>query len=238
MCMCCYTDAVYATCNIHHNSQVERSASPGNIMAYIQAAQRGVWFLDRETSDPVYEMFKSWMRDYSTKCESQRGYQSWEDLSSCSKWLHWEEVIEIVKIQKEAYESTPPGIHQERESLQYTLLFLPSPPGRPQEYRTLSFKMRITAPTPHDPLSNVLFITNDVCRAALHIGRYKTSNSKVISHLYILTKHRPLLLQLTAAWEGEHNYIFVVRHTHTHTHTPQALSPHTHTPQALSPPIR
>ena len=130
------------TCNIHNNSQVERSASPGNIMAYIQAAQRGLRFLGRETSDPVYEVFKSWMRDYSTKRESQRGAESWEDLSSRSKWLHWEEVIETVRLQKEAYESAPPGIHQARESLQYTVLLFYSclPPGRAHEYRTLTFK--------------------------------------------------------------------------------------------------
>lgn len=58
-------------------------------MAYIQAAQRGLRFLGRETSDPVYEVFKSWMRDYSTKRESQRGAESWEDLSSRSKWQEY-----------------------------------------------------------------------------------------------------------------------------------------------------
>lgn len=76
--------------------------------------------------------------------------------------------------------------------------------------------MRITAPTPDDPLSNVLFVTNDGRRAALHIGRYKTSKSKghqkivldefdyFTHHLYIfLTKHRPMLLQPTAAFRTQ-----------------------------------
>ena len=115
-------------------------------MAYIQAAQRGLCFVSSDSdgvdSSGVYDLYKCWLRDYDSKRQSQRGANSWEELSQKKRWLHWEEVIETVKMQKEAYELAPPGICQARESIKYMVLLFYSclPPGRAQEYRTLRFQ--------------------------------------------------------------------------------------------------
>ena len=227
-------------CNTDHNSQAERNASAGNIMAYIQAAQRGLRFLsysDGVDISDVYDTLKCWLRDYDCKRQSQRGADSWEELSQKKRWLHWEEVIETVKKQKEAYELAPPGIRQARESVKYMVLLFYSclPPGRAQEYRTLRFQrcdsseLRLVPPTPDDKTNNILFLSEDGRQAAIYIGSHKTSKSKgcqkisldefdyFIHHIHrYITKHRPLLIHQSKS--PSHTYVFVVRHTHLHTH--------------------
>ena len=230
--------------NIDHHSQVDRTAAAGNIMAYIQSAQRALRFVGVSQSDETYRVYKEWMRHLDSHRQSARNGDSWEELSLRKKWLHWEEIIETVKMQKDAYELAPPGIRQAKESVKYTILLFYSclPPGRAQEYRTLQFQwcepgeIRTTAPTPADAASNVLYIARDGRRGALYIGLYKTSKNKgpqkimldafdyFVHHLYVyLTKHLPLLLAQQTARDSPGTYVFVVRHQQlTHTHTAQS----------------
>ena len=57
-------------CNIDHNLQVDRKASAGNIMAYIQVAQRelqfGFFWSNVGDSLGVYEVYKRWLQDYDS----------------------------------------------------------------------------------------------------------------------------------------------------------------------------
>ena len=109
-------------------------------MAYIQAAQRGLHLIPMWGIRRVYEVYKRWRRDYDSQQQSQRGTDLWEELSKKKHWLHWEEVIETVKKQKEAYELAPPSIRQARENIQYMILLLlpPTWTGTGVSYTALS----------------------------------------------------------------------------------------------------
>ena len=143
-------------------------------MAYIQAAQRAVRYTAPAQQAEVQQTYRKWLRNYDGEKQKDEAERTWEKLSQQKKWLHWEEVIEVVKSQRDEYESASTGLTQAKESVRYALLLFYSclPPGRAQEYRTLKFErcrqddLRPTAPTPENKKSNVLFITDEGDRAS------------------------------------------------------------------------
>ena len=196
-------------------------------MTYIQAAQRAV----RHTAPAQAEVlhrYRKWIRDYEGEKQKDESERTWENLSQNKKWLHWEEVIEVVKRQRDEYE----GLTQAKESVRYTLLLFYSclPPGRAHEYRTLKYRrcrqddLRPTAPIPENKKLNIVFITDEVDRAAMYLGSFKTSKTRgaqnisldelnyFLRHIHrYLTKHRPRLLALQSASNPpQHDYLFVV----------------------------
>ena len=200
-------------------------------MTYIQAALRAVRHAAPAQAE-VLRTYREWIRDHDQEKRKDDGERTWETLSKRKKWLHWEEVMEAVKSQRDAYEAASRGLPRAKESVRYALMLFYSclPPGRAQEYRTLKFRrcrrdeMRPTAPTPENRKSNVLFITDEGDRASLYLGQFKTSKTRgaqkisldeldyFLRHIHrYLTKHRPRLLALQSASNPpQHDYLFVV----------------------------
>ena len=201
-------------------------------MAYIQVAQRAVRHTAPAQQSEVQQTYRKWIRNYDGEKQKDEAERTWENLSQQKKWLHWEEVIEVVKSQRDEYESASTGLTQAKESVRYALLLFYSclPPSRAQEYRTLKFErcrqddLRPTASTPENKKSNVLFITDEGDRAALYLESFKTSKTRgaqkislddlgyFLRHVHrYLTKHRPRLLALQSASNPpQHDYLFVV----------------------------
>jgi hypothetical protein len=90
---------------------------------------------------------------------SEEILDTWQHLSQASKWLHWKEVLAVVKQQREVYEAAATSLCRAREGLRYAVLLLYTclPPGRSLEYRMLQFRLCSrrelypTVPTPPDP---------------------------------------------------------------------------------------
>ena len=233
-----------------HRLQKERKSTPGNSITYLTAALRAVAY-NGSAPAGVAETYRKWSAHLSHKRDVDRkARQSWEELSSQSKWLHWKEVVEVVKEQRDEYERACSALARAREGLRYAVLLLYTclPPGRSLEYRTLTFQrcecreLIPCVPTPADPTLNVLYTADDRRQGGLYLGAFKTVGSagaQKISlgdaHGYFLAhidryidRLRPRLLRLQPEEERKHAYLFVVRHrasvsAHTHTHT------HTHT---------
>ena len=58
-------------------------------------------------------------------CEKERktnAAQSWQEMSDKKKWLHREEILEVVKKQRLAFESAEPGLPVAQESVRYLAL--------------------------------------------------------------------------------------------------------------------
>ena len=67
--------------------------------------------------------------------EAQASPKSWQQLSWEKKWLHWEEILQVVKEQQEEYESQVRPLNRAVESQKYAVLLLYTalPPGRAKE---------------------------------------------------------------------------------------------------------
>jgi hypothetical protein len=158
---------------------------------------------------------------YKKEAEATRDH-TWQDLAAKSKWLHWEEVIEVVKAQREAYETATSPQERARESQRYAqlLLYTTIPPGRAEEYRTLELNMGGNqTQMPHRHQRNILHVSQDGHKAVLEIGKYKNSRyhgrqrldisdvDYLVPHLLRYIKEdRPLLLQK----RKDHLYLFMV----------------------------
>ena len=146
--------------------------------------------------------------------------KSWQELSWENKWLHWEEVLKVVKAQRDVYEEQLRPMDRASESEKYTVLLLYTavPPGRAKEYRTLKLQRHSGPfkPTSQGP-ANILHYGPNV--VLLQLGEYKnsqylgTQNIDISTIEYIqphledfLERDRPLLLR----GEPDHSYLFVV----------------------------
>jgi hypothetical protein len=61
--------------------QNERKSGPGNLIAYLTAVIRAVKYIQCPGSEEILD--------------------TWQHLSQASKWLHWKEVLAVVKQQRE-----------------------------------------------------------------------------------------------------------------------------------------
>ena len=178
----------------------------------------------------MLDTYRSWSREYDRERSSDAVEKNWESLAQKNQWLHWGEFVEVVKSQREEYESASTALTRAQEGVRYTVLLFYSclPPGRSQEYRTLQFRhccaddLRQTVPTPSERQSNLLYISHDGDQAGLYLGAFKTKKSMgaqkisldkfdyFLRHLdRYIKKHRPRLLALHTA--PEHDFLFVVR---------------------------
>ena len=151
--------------------------------------------------------------DYDSQRQSQRGTDSWEELSKKTRCLHWEEVMETVKKQKETYKLAPPSI---RQAIRYMVLLFYSflPPGQAQEYRTLytlsampPSEIYLVPPTADDRSANLLFLSNDGRQAAIYIGS-RLQNQKGLKK-FCLTSSTILYTTSTDTWQNTTHVYFI-----------------------------
>ena len=146
--------------------------------------------------------------------------KTWQDLSVKKKWLHWEEVIEVVKVQRDAYLSKVAPKERAQESHDYALLLLYTaiPPARAQEYRTLQLQRNVPHSRSSNP-TNIIYISEDGSTGNMELGKYKNSAycgrqtidisniDYLLSHLVdYVEKDRPILLQ----GKQDHHFLFMV----------------------------
>lgn len=165
------------------------------------------------------------IQQFQQKAENARP-KTWQDLSASNKWLHWEEIIEVLKTQRDVYlsEIAPKARAQESQDYAQLLLYTAIPPARAQEYRTLQLRMLHTCDKPHSRSStpvNILHISEDGSTGYLEIANYKNaaySGRQIIdisnidyllSHLVdYVNKDRTLLL----LGKKDHHFLFMVRY--------------------------
>ena len=116
--------------------QNERQSSSGNQFAYCLSFLRAMRYL-KSDSDTI-KTVQQWCRTYQKAYE--RKDRSWQRLEAEGKWLAWDAVLEVLKQQRELYESSGPcELTRAQESQKYTvlLLYCSIPPARSKEYREL-----------------------------------------------------------------------------------------------------
>ena len=158
------------------------------------------------------------------------------------KWLVWGEVIDVLRLQKELYESAESLFSRAWESQKYAvlLLYCTIPPARGREYRELKIcvtdgDLQLWEPLVRD--SNWLLIASDHSRGLLYVGSHKTSKFTGVqrielsrdgsTHLLLdhlvafICRERPVLLQGNA-----HDWVFVVSllfYSHAHLQAARPL---------------
>ncbi len=205
----------------------ESGRKPGTRAAYGQCITHGLKYLHATGHAAIAEEPISYVRQlislYQREAEANRD-KSWQDLSSRRKWLHWEEIIQVVKEQRYCYESqiSPPERAIESQDYAILLLYTTIPPARAQEYRTLKLNLcsgderRARSLPDRD---NVLHINRDGSIASLEIRSYKNSAylgrqsvdistvDYLVPHLLdFIAKDRPILL---GTREDQHNLFLV-----------------------------
>ena len=158
--------------------QNERQSSSGNQFAYCLSFLRAMRYL-KSDSDTI-KTVQQWCRTYQKAYE--RKDRSWQRLEAEGKWLAWDAVLEVLKQQRELYESSGPcELTRAQESQKYTvlLLYCSIPPARSKEYRELRVTFSRQNLATWDPVSNAasnwLVVQNDHSRALLYLGAHKTS---------------------------------------------------------------
>ncbi|KAL5476361.1 hypothetical protein EMCRGX_G026299 [Ephydatia muelleri] len=161
-----------------HYLENERQSSSGNQFAYCLSFLRAMRYL-KSDSDTI-KTVQQWCRTYQKAYE--RKDRSWQRLEAEGKWLAWDAVLEVLKQQRELYESSGPcELTRAQESQKYTvlLLYCSIPPARSKEYRELRVTFSRQNLATWDPVSNAasnwLVVQNDHSRALLYLGAHKTS---------------------------------------------------------------
>ena len=133
----------------------------------------------KSDSDTI-KTVQQWCRTYQKAYE--RKDRSWQRLEAEGKWLAWDAVLEVLKQQRELYESSGPcELTRAQESQKYTvlLLYCSIPPARSKEYRELRVTFSRQNLATWDPVANAasnwLVVQNDHSRALLYLGAHKTS---------------------------------------------------------------
>ena len=159
--------------------QNERQSSSGNQFAYCLSFLRAMRYLKSSDSDTI-KTVQQWCRTYQKAYE--RKDRSWQRLEAEGKWLAWDAVLEVLKQQRELYESSGPcELTRAQESQKYTvlLLYCSIPPARSKEYRELRVTFSRQNLATWDPVANAasnwLVVQNDHSRALLYLGAHKTS---------------------------------------------------------------
>ena len=241
----------------HSPTQASRASKPSNLIQYVSAAIRVLKHL--ELTEPL-NLYNTWIRAFTKQMETTTP-RTWEELSKRNQWLHWEEVLVVLRKQREEFETADRPLATAREALKYAVLlfYCCLPPGRAQEYRTLRYKLcsdeelHPTVSTPSDPSTNILFLGVSGTRAVLYLGAFKTARtmgpqkidlsevSTVVRHMtQYIHRHRPRLMKIAGVDETEHDYLFVVSNfssplSHSLTHSLTHTCMHTSTPHLTSP---
>ena len=180
------------------------------------------------STDQTQWQLRGYINKHQRDAECHRA-KSWQELSAKNKWLHWEEVIEVVRCQREEYESeTRPDLRAVlSQDYAQLLLYTSLPPGRAEEYRTLRLKVytgseTVCPATTSTERTNVLHMSENGSQALMEIGKHKTVSSAgrqlidlrstdyLVAHLLdYVHKDRPLLLQ----GREDHGYLFMVSHS-------------------------
>lgn len=229
-------DFLLSICNV----QEERKIKPGTLAGYCQAITRGLKFLSAmgKETDVAQEYLRSVTTQFQK--EAAANTKTWQELSWQNKWLHWEEILKVVKDQRSEYESQVRPLSRAVESQKYLVLMFYTmvPPGRAKEYRTLTIEQHSGPFQPTCKGSNVLHYGPQV--AMLQVGEYKNSKTLGTQHIDVSTidilrvhlddyleRDRPLLLR----GNTEHGYLFVVRNNKFSMRSPfiQSLLPLLHT---------
>jgi integrase len=208
----------------------ERKSAPGNLVTYITAVMRVVKFSAVATGKDVSPTYRGWAQGYERERAAEASDNTWEALSEKKRWLHWEEVMEVLRQQKAAYEQAATALGRAKEAVRLAVLLIYCclPPGRALEYRLLTYErcdqdhLKVTVPTPPDKHSNVLFLSQHGERGGLYLGAHKTRKNMgaqkismneldyVLRHFDVyIEEHRPRLLALQSADPPTHNYLFV-----------------------------
>ena len=192
---------------------------PGTISGYCQAFNRGLKYLVAQDVDAEESL--AYVRELTNTYQKQatKGHQSWQQLSRANKWLHWEQVLEVMKAQREVYESQIKPELRAFESQRYAalLLYCAVPPARGEVYRTL--KIRINSePAETSGSENILHYGREQM-FVLELGKFKNSKHMGvqnidISNIEFLTSHlhdyinrdRPILLKDSI----DHSFLFMV----------------------------
>lgn len=199
--------------------QEERKVKPGTLAGYCQAVSRGLKFLASRGKDT--DDGQAYLRSLTARYqrEAAASAKTWQELSWANKWLHWQEILKVVKDQEETYESQIRQLDRAVESQKYAalLLYTVVPPGRAKEYRTLKFQYHPGPLTLTENAGNVLHFGPQV--AMLQITEYKNSKHLgaqnidlsaidfFVKHLEgFLERDRPHLLR----GNTDHGYLFVV----------------------------
>ena len=159
----------------------ESRAKPGTIAAYGQGLLHGVKYIKAEKSiSTEHVQTYMWQVIFQAQWEADVRAKTWQDLSAKKKWLHWEEVIEVVKTQRDAYLSTIAPKERAQESHDYALLLLYTAifPARAQEYHTLQlsrFDTRDALRNKSTNPMNILHISEDGSAGIMEIAKYKNS---------------------------------------------------------------
>ena len=99
----------------------ERQSSSGNQFAYCLSFLRAMRYL-KSDSDTI-KTVQQWCRTYQKAYECKD--RSWQRLEAEGKWLAWDAVLEVLKQQRELYESSGPcELTRAQESQKYTVLLL------------------------------------------------------------------------------------------------------------------
>ena len=186
-------------------------------MKYVEAQEQSASTQEAKT------FLRSVVNISEREAENSRD-KTWQDLSGKKKWLHWEEVIKVVKQQRDDYESETEAKLRAKESQNYAILLIYTmiPPGRGEEYRTLKVHMCDSATEESHrgkSLTNVLHISQDGSTAKLQIGKYKTNSymgqqtidisgiDPLVPHLLdYIQVDRQVLLQ----GKKDHHFLFMV----------------------------
>ena len=135
----------------HNTTRMYTGREEVNLVAYITATIRVIKFFGTDVPEDLLTTYRTWSSHYDRKrSAARRGMQTWQNLSQQSKWLHWKEVISVVREQREEYEAARTSI---AEDFRYAVLLFYTclPPGRSKEYRCIQFRLHPTVPTPTEP---------------------------------------------------------------------------------------
>ncbi|KAL5459782.1 hypothetical protein EMCRGX_G033155 [Ephydatia muelleri] len=95
------------------------------------------------------------------------------------KWLIWKEILDVLKLQRELYESAGSTFAKAWESQKFTvlLMYCAIPPARGREYRELRFTFTeedLQLWEPDSTQSNWLLLSGNHSRGLLYVGAHKT----------------------------------------------------------------
>ena len=138
---------------------------------------------------------------YYRKQTAQR--QTWEELSRKSKWLHWQEIIDVLRMQRESYE-VPPDVVSPKYKSAYGIRYFYSTHLCHQGMllNSLIFEwcehshLFPTLPTPSDTEKNVLYIATDDYVARLYLGSFKTLKTAGTQKIILSKSHQYFIRQI------------------------------------------
>eukprot|EP00731_Ephydatia_muelleri_P033649 Em0034g31a len=143
----------------------ERGSAAGTLSCYCQSFLHALNFLRSEGDCSV--TIRHWLTTYQKAANRQRD------------WLIWKEILDVLKLQRELYESAGSTFAKAWESQKFTvlLMYCAIPPARGREYRELRFTFTeedLQLWEPDSTQSNWLLLSGNHSRGLLYVGAHKT----------------------------------------------------------------